>query len=205
VQLIPQARRFRRTSKSTLSKTDPLKDRRHAGQHWTLMTRRPRRRLQSRQLQHTTRLRPSESTLGATPPIAAPRHHLPGEHNPTLNAPNVQHSAAAEGRRLQCIVRRSPPSLKLLIALAGRDPPRGPPAAHVARPPRGYHKHAGRGQLRPPSAREPRPRFTTAEAPDKQLQRVARQPRHAPALGRPRAHSTRQPRPGFRHGTAKDR
>jgi hypothetical protein len=85
------------------------------------MPRRPRRPRHPRQLQHTNRLRPSESTLGATPPVAAPRHHLPGEHHPPLNTPNVQHSAAAEGRRLQCIVRPSPPRLKLLIA-PGRPP-----------------------------------------------------------------------------------
>jgi hypothetical protein len=43
----------------------------------------------------------------ATPPIATPRHHQPGEHS-YAPVPNVQHSAAAEGRRLQCIVRLQP-------------------------------------------------------------------------------------------------
>jgi hypothetical protein len=124
---------------------------------------------------------------------------------PYVPGPNVQRSAATEGRQLQRTVRRPPPRLMLLIAPAGREPLRGPPAAHVARPPRGYHKHAGRGQPGPPSARESRPRFTTAKAPDKQLLRVARQPRHASALSRPRATSTRQPRLDFSHEAAQDR
>jgi hypothetical protein len=76
---------------------------------------------------------------------AAYRHapaHPTRRAPPYARGPNVQHSAAAEGRRLQCIVRPSPPSLKLLIARAGREPLGGPPALKAAGPTRAYHKHA---------------------------------------------------------------
>jgi hypothetical protein len=54
----------------------------------------------------------------------------------TLNEPNVQHSAAAEGRRLQCSVRPRPRRLNLLIAPAGR----GPLGGHSPRTPLGHRE-----------------------------------------------------------------
>jgi hypothetical protein len=70
--------------KPMLSKTRSRKGRRPARQRQRLIDPRPRQQRQSAHLQHTHHLEPPVDNLRATPPIAAPRHNLPGERNPTF-------------------------------------------------------------------------------------------------------------------------
>jgi hypothetical protein len=61
------------------------------------------------------------------PPIGAPMRYLHGEHT-YAPVPNVQHSAAADGRRLQCIVRHAAVGVHRNVNLAGPEPLGGRPA-----------------------------------------------------------------------------